>query len=69
MAGPAGDLDADGDVDLSDRAAFVACLAGPEASSPPEGCTPDEFAAADLDEDGDVDLADFTDFVPGFPGP
>ncbi|MFH0981734.1 MAG: hypothetical protein V2A79_09365 [Planctomycetota bacterium] len=53
LAVPAPDLDADGDVDLTDYAAFAACLGGP-GSPPPGGCED-----ADLDGDDDADLADF----------
>jgi hypothetical protein len=54
-----GDLDCDGDVDLDDYAIFAACLAGPDVTTPPLGCDPDDFANADLDDDTDVDLQDF----------
>lgn len=53
-----GDVDDDFDVDLGDHAAWFACMAGPGVSDPPEGCTPEAFAASDIDEDDDVDLAD-----------
>ena len=61
--GPPGDLDGDGDVDLEDHAVFCLCLNGPEATSPPAGCSIEEFAAADRDGDADVDLADFRVFA------
>ncbi len=49
----AGDLDADGDIDLSDYALFAACLSGPV--EPAEG----GCAAADVTSDAHVDLGDF----------
>ena len=52
-----GDVDADGDIDLGDHAAFAACLTGPGG-----GILPD-CDSADLDADGDVDLEDFTEFI------
>ena len=56
----AGDLDADGLVAITDLNAFAACMAGgPDATVPPVGCDPDEFARADLDGDSDADLSDF----------
>ena len=48
----AGDLDADGDVDLSDYITFQACMSAPN-QAPSDACTD-----ADFDADGDVDLAD-----------
>ena len=63
-----GDLDEDGDVDLSDFAAFSNCLAGPENATPPGGCTPQAFDACDLDNDSDVDLDDFAAFSVNFTG-
>ena len=52
-----GDLDADGDVDLSDYVIFYSCITGPTPGGIVygEGCR-----AADIDADGDVDLSDFT---------
>ena len=64
-----GDMDADGDVDLLDYAAWAACLAGPNVSTPPGGCTAPQFALADLDSDLDVDDGDFADFQVRFPFP
>ncbi|MCK4659887.1 MAG: hypothetical protein KAV82_10240 [Phycisphaerae bacterium] len=67
--GPAvSDLDRDGDVDLDDFAGFIGCLAGPEVTTPPGGCTSGRFDSADLDSDGDVDLADFNVFQAEFTG-
>ena len=53
-----GDLDGDLDVDLADYALFAACLAGPDVTTPPVGCSMGTFTTADLDADGDVDLTD-----------
>ncbi len=61
---PPGDLDGDGDADLSDHAVFANCFAGPQVTTPPAGCPSADFAAADLDDDGDVDAADFAVFQP-----
>lgn len=61
-----GDLDQDGDVDLADHATFAACMGGPGQSSPPPGCTPEDFQAADLDGDSDVDLEDSASFATHF---
>jgi WD40 repeat protein len=65
---PPGNLDLDGDVDLFDLDVFVDCLAGPDETTPPGGCTPEQFGLADLDADDDVDLADFTGFQIAFTG-
>lgn len=65
-----GDFDTDGDVDIADFEAFVACETGPDLlydpgdlPEPAPGCTqvPDfeNRIAADLDRDGDVDQRDF----------
>ena len=53
-----GDIDGDHDVDLSDWGLFVGCLAGPDVSTPPAGCSLAQFSLSDLDTDGNVDLAD-----------
>ena len=58
------DLDADGDVDLSDFGIFQTCFNGPNRLPASPGC-----AAADLDADGDVDLSDFGVFQTCFNGP
>lgn len=63
-----GDLDEDGDVDLTDFTGFVACLGGPDVATPPPGCDPGNFTNADLDGDTDVDLTDFSDFAAHFTG-
>lgn len=63
-----GDLDGDGDVDLGDFDVLYGCLAGPGNSTPPAGCTADDFAAADMQGDSDVDLADFGLFELEFGG-
>ena len=54
----AADLDRDGDVDAADLLMLCRCLAGPGVTSPPAGCTPEEFARSDIDADGDVDIDD-----------
>lgn len=62
---PQGDFDGDGDVDLSDFAAFTQCFGGsmlPPAAGCPVGVN------ADLDGDGDVDVADFATFSQNFTG-
>jgi hypothetical protein len=60
-----GDLDADGDVDLTDFAAFQGCFNGPNRP-PAEGCS---APGADFDGDQDVDLTDFAIFQSCFNGP
>jgi hypothetical protein len=52
------DFEYDGDIDAADFAVFANCLAGPDLTTVPEGCTPAQFAGSDLDDDGDVDLRD-----------
>ncbi len=49
-----GDFDCDADVDLSDFAEFVSCVANPNARLSAPYC-----GDGDLDGDGDVDFADF----------
>jgi hypothetical protein len=61
----AGDLDGDGDVDISDFAAFAQCFGG--ANLPPSGSCP-PGVDADFDDDGDVDIADFATFSQNFTG-
>jgi sugar lactone lactonase YvrE len=58
-----GDIDADGDVDLEDFAAFDVCFTGPAGEPPGPQCQP-----ADIDDDGDVDWADFARFQVAFTG-
>lgn len=53
--GPNGDFDADGDVDLSDWAAFQSCYAGAEG-----GLAADDCRVFDFDMDEDVDADDFS---------
>ena len=65
----AGDVDCDGDVDLADYAAFADCMAGPDGSTPPGGCSQDLFDRSDLDNDADVDVDDFADYQHVFGGP
>ncbi len=56
---PAGDLDKDLNVGLTDFELFHACFAGPDSFIPPVGCDAEMFAAADFSLDGDVDVEDF----------
>ncbi len=56
------DLDLDGDVDDADHAIFGDCVAGPNVSVPPPGCSQAQFDASDLQNDSDVDLSDFSEF-------
>lgn len=57
-----GDSDGDGDVDLEDFFAFLACYAGP--GIPAEG----DCVQFDLDGDGDVDISDFGIFTQNYTG-
>jgi hypothetical protein len=59
-----GDFDGDGDVDLSDLAAFEDCMEGPSAapSPTPPAVASDCVDSFDADLDADVDLADFAAF-------
>ena len=59
-AGPEGDFDNDGDVDLKDLAAFQCCY-GQQAVG--------RCAEGDLAGDTMIDLEDYTTFVAGFAGP
>ncbi len=63
-----GDLDRNGRIDLADHKVLRACLVGPGASSPPKGCSAEQFEAADMDGDGDVDFKDFATFQKSFAG-
>jgi hypothetical protein len=63
-----GDLDGDGDVDLGDYATFAVCFYGSAVTTPPPGCSSDEFADSDCDGDGDVDLSDFATFALNYTG-
>lgn len=60
-----GDLDGNGDMDLSDWELFSECMNGP--SQPPAAACPDDVDP-DLDNDGDADLADFEIFQVYFSG-
>ncbi|RJP38134.1 MAG: hypothetical protein C4547_04915 [Phycisphaerales bacterium] len=64
-----GDLDGDCDVDLDDYKRVAPCIGGPGVEVPPQGCDPDDFAAADLDLDRDVDIADVGAFCNRFDPP
>ena len=61
-----GDYDGDGDIDLNDFATFAVCFGGPAVTTPPGGCTAEQFECSDIDGDGDVDLADFGTFAVRF---
>ena len=63
-----GDIDLDGAVGPADFLLLAECLAGPEISTPPAGCSAEHFARADVDGDGDVDLADVWRFQTAFGG-
>lgn len=65
---PTGDVDADGDVNLSDYAACADCLAGPGAApNPPLPLTEQKcLDVFDFDVDDDVDLSDFREFAVAF---
>jgi Tol biopolymer transport system component len=58
------DRDGDGDVDLTDYAAFLTCYNGPAQPPGAPGCDPTDF-----DHDGDVDLSDYGTFLACFNGP
>jgi CSLREA domain-containing protein len=64
-AGPAADLDNDGDVDLTDYDQFSQCFSG--AGMPPAAGCP-AGVDADLDDDGDVDMRDYSDLAAAFTG-
>ncbi len=57
-----GDLDNDGDVDLSDHVVLAACVTGPLTGGVPMNCPGEVLALADLDADADVDLGDVAAF-------
>jgi photosystem II stability/assembly factor-like uncharacterized protein len=63
-----GDLDRDGDMDLTDFEVAAECVNGPGSATPPPFCDPCDFSNADRDEDGDVDLHDFAEFALVFTG-
>ena len=58
-----GDIDRDGDVDLSDYLSVQAMFTGPGDG------TGDKLGEADIDGDGDVDLADVLVVLETFTGP
>ncbi len=58
-----GDVDIDGDVDLSDFDELCECVATGNTRGAPFGCE-----TFDFDRDGDVDLADFAEFQVYFTG-
>lgn len=58
-----GDMDGDGDVDLFDYEAFLACVTGPDQGPVEPGCE-----RADIDQDGDADLSDWGEFQIKFTG-
>jgi len=64
-----GDLEADGDVELSDFAQFALCLGGPGVTDPPPTCSAWDFAMSDADGDEDADLADYLAFQFAYPHP
>ncbi|MFN0060107.1 MAG: MBL fold metallo-hydrolase [Planctomycetota bacterium] len=57
-----GDADGDGDIDITEIAALLACLDGPELLVGPT------CQGADFDGDGDVDLVDFAELQRRFTG-
>ncbi len=59
-----GDLDSDGDVDMTDYGLFQACMTGPNLGPPPPGCD-----GAMLDGDNDVDVDDLNLFLGCMSGP
>jgi len=68
-----GDFDGDEDVDLTDHAALLACLAGPTQRPDPDDpgvttCEVECLNAFDFDEDLDVDLLDVAEFQTVFSG-
>ncbi|MCK4658843.1 MAG: phytase [Phycisphaerae bacterium] len=61
-----GDLDGDGQFDLTDLSVFTTCMGGPSGIMAPPGCTLGQFGRADQDGDEDVDLSDFNAFLAVF---
>ena len=57
-----GDVDGDWDLDGDDFVTIAGCLAGPDVSTPPPGCTIERFHRADFQGDDDVDLRDWAEF-------
>ncbi|MDB4433407.1 hypothetical protein N9166_01585 [bacterium] len=60
----AGDLDADGDVDLEDRDGFQTCFTGSDG-----GPIAPECGAGDFDRDDDIDCSDWGHFKLAWTGP
>jgi hypothetical protein len=63
-----GDLNVDGYVDLGDYSSFNLCVGGPGVTTPPEGCSAEDFRNCDLDYDGDADMTDIRTFQETFTG-
>ncbi|HEY3244869.1 MAG TPA: dockerin type I domain-containing protein [Phycisphaerae bacterium] len=59
-----GDINADGQVNLTDYAALANCLSGPASAFPTATC-----CAFDLDHDTDIDLRDFAVAAPQITNP
>lgn len=63
------DYDLDGDIDDADFTIAAGCMAGPNVTTPPPGCTQAQFDNADLDNDNDTDMQDAAVFQRLFTGP
>lgn len=64
-----GDINADGNIDESDFAAFLACFGGPAAAPNPTGNGPTPqacLAIFNVFADGDIDIRNFADFQNAF---
>ena len=66
---PLGAIDLDCDVDLLDFMLFQTCFGGPGVTTPPPGCSADDFARSDMNFDGDVDIGDFFIYQVNYTGP
>ena len=62
----AADLNRDGEVDGADMSIFVGCVAGPDVTVAPPGCSAQQFERSDLDLDEDVDVQDVKVFQTAF---